>query len=69
MTVRKKSKAAKWSAKVTNESDALDLEKDIFKSGDPDKIASSLKHTADESRRRWAQSLEEAKLAIGKSQE
>jgi hypothetical protein len=27
----------KWSAKVTKESDALNLEKDIFKSGDPDK--------------------------------
>ena len=42
----------KWSAKVTNESDALDLEKDIFKSGNPDKIASSLKHSAEASHRR-----------------
>jgi hypothetical protein len=49
MTVRSKSggKQNKWSAKVTKESNALDLEKDIFKSGDADKIASSLKHSAE----------------------
>lgn len=42
----------KWSAKVTETSDALDLEKDVFKSKDPDKIAASLKHSADESHKR-----------------
>lgn len=42
----------KWSAKVTENSDALDLEKNIFKSKDPDKIASSLKHSADDSHKR-----------------
>jgi hypothetical protein len=42
----------KWSAKVTNESDALDLKKDIFKSKDPEKIAESLKESADKSTRR-----------------
>lgn len=54
MTVKakQKSKGRKWSGKVTNESNALDLEKDIFKSGDPDKIASSLKHSAETSHRR-----------------
>jgi Protein of unknown function (DUF3175) len=54
MTVKTKHTRSprKWSAKVTNESDALDLEKDIFKSGDPDKIASSLKRSAGESHRR-----------------
>jgi hypothetical protein len=54
MTVRAKHKSAgrKWSAKVTKESNALDLEKDIFKSGDPGKIAASLKHSAEESHRR-----------------
>jgi hypothetical protein len=47
-----KSNGRKWSGKVTKESNALDLEKDIFKSGDPDKIAKSLKHSAEESHRR-----------------
>lgn len=42
----------KWSAKVTRESDALDLEKDIFKSKDPEKIAASLRESAETSQRR-----------------
>jgi len=42
----------RWSAKVTNTSDALDLEKDVFKLKDPEKIAESLKHSADESHKR-----------------
>jgi hypothetical protein len=42
----------KWSADVTEHSDALDLEKDVFKSGDPDKIAASLKRSAESSSRR-----------------
>ena len=49
---KKKSSGKKWSAHVMQTSDALDLEKNIFKSGDPDKIASSLKHSAEESHRR-----------------
>ena len=47
-----KGKVKKWSARVMQTSDALDLEKDVFKSGDPDKIAYSLKHSAEESHRR-----------------
>lgn len=50
----------KWSAKVTKESDALDLEKDIFKSGNPDKIASSLKHSAEASQRRKSSPFQSA---------
>ena len=42
----------KWSADVTEHSDAMDLEKDIFKSGDADKIAASVKHSAETSNRR-----------------
>lgn len=42
----------KWSGEVTEHSNALDLEKDIFKSDDPDKIAASLKHSAESSTRR-----------------
>lgn len=50
----------KWSAKVTNESDALDLEKDIFKSKDPEKIAESLKESADKSQKRKASPFQSA---------
>ena len=41
-----------WSAKVTRESDALDLEEGVFTWNDPKKIALSLKQSADTSRRR-----------------
>ena len=49
---RKKAEGTKWSAEVTRTSDALDLERDVFKSDDPDEIARSLKHSAEESARR-----------------
>lgn len=42
----------KWSAKVTKTSNALDLKNGIFKSKDPEKIAESLKESADKSKRR-----------------
>jgi len=45
-------KSVKWSAKVTRESDALDLEEGVFTWKDPKKIALSLKHSADISKRR-----------------
>ena len=51
-TARKKSGGKKWSAKVWKESDALDLERDVFKSRSPHKIALSLKHSAEKSKRR-----------------
>ena len=41
-----------WSAKVTRESDALDLEEGVFTWKDPKKIALSLKQSADISTRR-----------------
>ncbi len=50
----------KWSAKVTKESDALDLKKEVFKSKDPQKIASSLKHSAEESDRKKASGFQSA---------
>lgn len=52
MTTKTKKTVNKWSAAVTGHSDAMDLEKDIFKSGDPDKIAASVKHSAETSKRR-----------------
>jgi hypothetical protein len=42
----------RWSGRVTRESDALDLEAGVFTWDDPKRIAASLKHSADRSRRR-----------------
>lgn len=42
----------KWSGDVTEHSDAMDLEKHLFESDDPKKIASSLKRSAERSQRR-----------------
>ena len=60
MAVKAKKKARKWSAKVTKESDALSLEEGIFKSKDPDKIAASLKKSAEQSDRRKASPFQSA---------
>jgi Protein of unknown function (DUF3175) len=43
-----------WSAHVTRESDALDLERGVFTKSDPKKIAASLKRSAVQSHRRKA---------------
>jgi len=45
-------KTGRWSAKVTEHSNALDLEPDVFKTEDPRKIALSLKRSAKRSTRR-----------------
>jgi hypothetical protein len=50
----------KWSADVTEHSDAMDLEQDVFKSGDPAKIAASLKHSAEQSDRRKSSPFQSA---------
>ena len=42
----------RWSARVTHESNALDLQKRVFAQSDPRKIASSLKRSATRSKRR-----------------
>lgn len=41
-----------WSGKVTKESNALDLEKDVFTWNDPARIAESLRQSAEQSTRR-----------------
>jgi hypothetical protein len=51
-TRKKSSKARRWSAKVTKQSDALDLESNLFKAKDPHRIALSLKRSAERSKRR-----------------
>jgi hypothetical protein len=50
----KPSPDARWSGKVTRESNALDLEEGVFTWKDPKKIARSLKQSADSSSRRKA---------------
>jgi hypothetical protein len=45
-------KTRKWSAEVTEHSDALDLEPEVFRGDDPETIAASLKRSAEHSRRR-----------------
>ena len=67
-TVKKKSAAKKktatptrrWSAGVTKNSNALDLEKGVFTSGDPKKVARSLERSAAQSRRRKAGAYQSA---------
>ncbi len=49
-----KNENGRWSADVTEHSDALDLKKNVFKSGDPHDIAVSLKRSAEKSHRRKA---------------
>jgi hypothetical protein len=50
----------KWSKRVMQTSDALDLENKIFTSKDPKKIARSLKRSAERSKRRKAGPLRSA---------
>lgn len=58
---RKTAKSRKrWSARVTRESDALDLEVDVFRRKDPKAIARSLKRSAERSRRRKAEPFRSA---------
>jgi hypothetical protein len=51
-TRARKAATPKWSAKVTRESDALDLERRVFTKGKPADIARSLKRSAEKSARR-----------------
>lgn len=46
------SKGKRWSQRVTETSNALDLERDVFTKKDPKAIARSLKRSAEQSRRR-----------------
>ncbi len=49
-----------WSAEVTRQSNALDLEAGVFKKRDPRSIALSLKRSAERSRRRKAGAYQSA---------
>jgi hypothetical protein len=50
----------RWSAKVTETSDALDLQPHVFEGHDPKKIAASLKRSAEHSHRRKASPFQSA---------
>lgn len=52
MPQKRKSSKQKWSADVTEHSNALDLKKGLFTLDDPKKIADSLKDSAKHSHRR-----------------
>lgn len=63
MTARKQQSrkaSRRWSARVTRDSDALDLEGGVFKQSDPKKIAASLKRSAEHSKRRKASPYQSA---------
>jgi len=53
-------KARRWSQRVTETSDALDLDKGVFSLASPRAIARSLKRSAERSRRRKNGSLRSA---------
>lgn len=56
----KKNRKKYWSAQVTRESNALDLEAGVFTWQDPQKIARSLKASAEKSTRRKAAPFQSA---------
>jgi len=57
---KKSAGGRKWSAGVTRHSNALDLEKGVFTSGSPEKIAASLERSARTSRRKKGSAYQSA---------
>jgi len=53
-------KGGTWSQKVTEHSDAMDLEDGVFESDDPHEIALSLKRSAERSHRRKSEPYQSA---------
>ncbi|KAA1183674.1 DUF3175 domain-containing protein [Rhizobium tropici] len=53
-------KSKKWSQQVTDNSDAMDLDKDVFTQRSAKKIADSLKQSAEQSHRRKASPFQSA---------
>lgn len=60
MTKKSESSAKHWSQEVTEHSDAMDLEKGVFTWKDPQKIAVSLKQSAERSDRRKSEPFRSA---------
>jgi len=66
MTTKSKlSLAKRWSGRVTQVCNALDLEEGVFTWADPKGIARSLQHSADSSTRRKAASFRSAMSMLG----
>ncbi len=59
-TRKKEATGRKWSAKVTEKSDSLDLEPNIFESTNPKEIARSLKRSSEESNRKKSSPFQSA---------
>jgi hypothetical protein len=57
---RKRSSGTRWSQQVTSTSNALDLDPGVFTWSDPKRIAESLKHSAEASKRRKASPFQSA---------
>ena len=55
-----KTKGTRWSGEVTRNSNALDLERNVFTWSNPRRIAVSLKRSAEQSRRRKASPYQSA---------
>ena len=55
-----RAKDSKWSQRVTEKSNALDLERNVFTWKDPRRIARSLKRSAERSKRRKGTPLQSA---------
>ncbi len=55
-----KGKGKRWSGRVTQTSNALDLEPGVFAEDNPREVARSLKHSAERSRRRKSNSYRSA---------
>lgn len=60
----KKTAPKKWSKKVTETSNAMDLEKDVFKTKNPKAIAESVKRSAEKSKRKKAGPFQSAMSMI-----
>ena len=54
IVAKRKASPKRWSQKVTQQSDALDLKRGVFTLRDPKRIAASLKRSAEHSSRRKA---------------
>ncbi|MGE5469812.1 MAG: DUF3175 domain-containing protein [Bacteroidota bacterium] len=59
-STRNAARPRRWSAEVAKKSDALDIEPGVFAQQDPQRIARSLKESAETSRRRKAAPFQSA---------
>ena len=60
MTEKRRKSGHKWSARVTKESHAIDLDRGVFSKRNPREVAKSLKRSAERSRQRKSSPLRSA---------